>query len=125
MRLPQGKPPAPSAADCTSFAHRFPPGVPGFRMKRDPFPDWPVSSFHQESPGFPLWKGSSLGWFSERSGTAVFRLLPSAREKDVERMPFYPDPAATSMVVSATVRGDKGAACDQGSPPGRDRLGTR
>lgn len=44
---------------------------------------------------------------SERSGTAVFRPLASARENDVERIPYYPDPAATSLMVSVTVRGDK------------------
>ncbi|MDX1124783.1 hypothetical protein GOL24_10755 [Sinorhizobium medicae] len=43
---------------------------------------------------------------SERSGAAVFRPLASDREKELERLPYYPDPAATSIMVSVAVRGD-------------------
>ncbi|RWP58626.1 hypothetical protein [Mesorhizobium sp.] len=46
---------------------------------------------------------------SERSGTAVFRPLAADRENDLERLPYYPDPAATSMMISVAVRGDPGA----------------
>lgn len=43
----------------------------------------------------------------ERAGAAVFRRLPSKRDKAVERIPYYPDPAATTLVVRATVRNDR------------------
>ncbi|ARP64331.1 hypothetical protein A9K65_013780 [Mesorhizobium sp. WSM1497] len=46
----------------------------------------------------------------ERSGTAVFRPLPPDRANDPERIPYYPDPAAISMMVSVEVRGDPEAA---------------
>lgn len=42
----------------------------------------------------------------DRSGTAVFRPLPSNRDKDVERQPYYPDPAAVTLVIQVAVRGD-------------------
>ncbi|MBR1300654.1 hypothetical protein [Bradyrhizobium sp. AUGA SZCCT0042] len=40
----------------------------------------------------------------ERAGTAVFRRLPTDRKDDVERIPYYPDPAATTLVVQAIMR---------------------
>lgn len=43
----------------------------------------------------------------ERAGTAVFRRLPSDRDRDVERIPYYPDPAASTLVVRATIRNNK------------------
>jgi hypothetical protein len=41
----------------------------------------------------------------QRSGTSIFRPLPADRKEDVERLPYYPDPAATAMAISVTVRG--------------------
>ncbi|MEH2561857.1 hypothetical protein [Bradyrhizobium sp. AZCC 2289] len=56
-----------------------------------------------------LW--SSIGIFakeegqSDRSGTAVFRPLPADRENEVERQPYYSDPAAVTLVIEVAVRG--------------------
>ncbi|MBV8754571.1 MAG: hypothetical protein JO328_17055 [Hyphomicrobiales bacterium] len=41
----------------------------------------------------------------ERSGTSVFRPLPADRRNDLERQPYYPDPAAVSLAVQVAVRG--------------------
>jgi hypothetical protein len=46
----------------------------------------------------------SLGQF-EQSGAAVFRPLPWERQSEVERQPYYPDPAVTQMVIEVTVSG--------------------
>lgn len=46
----------------------------------------------------------SLGQI-ERSGTAVFRPLPSGHDVKVEREPYYPDPAAVTVVVDVEIRG--------------------
>lgn len=60
-----------------------------------------------------LW--SAVGVFgteegqSDRSGTAVFRPLTTETEKAVERLPYYPDPAAVSLVIEVTIRGQEKA----------------
>lgn len=43
----------------------------------------------------------------ERAGAAVFRRLVANEGTPVERFPYYPDPAATTLVVRATLRNDK------------------
>lgn len=48
-------------------------------------------------------KNSSL---MERSGTAVFRPLPNGGEREIERQPYYPDPAAVTLVIQVAVRGE-------------------
>jgi hypothetical protein len=42
---------------------------------------------------------------SDRSGTSVFRPLSDERAKEVERQPYYPDPAAVTLVIEVAVRG--------------------
>ncbi|MFO1116549.1 MAG: hypothetical protein U1E28_12750 [Beijerinckiaceae bacterium] len=54
----------------------------------------------------------------DRSGTAVFRPLPSSRKGTPERQPYYPDPAAVTLVIQVAVRG-KGFDRDE-----RRRFGT-
>lgn len=46
------------------------------------------------------------GGLMDRSGTAVFRPLPREREKEIERQPYYPDPAAVTLVIQVAVRGE-------------------
>lgn len=56
-----------------------------------------------------LW--SAVGVFdkeegqSDRSGTAVFRRLDTAPDVPAERLPYYPDPAAVTLVVEVAIRG--------------------
>ncbi|RZM99580.1 hypothetical protein CWO91_35515 [Bradyrhizobium genosp. SA-3] len=42
---------------------------------------------------------------SDRSGVTVFRPLPTDRDKEIERQPYYPDPAAVTLVIDVAVRG--------------------
>ncbi|MEY9607015.1 hypothetical protein ABIF74_011768 [Bradyrhizobium japonicum] len=58
-----------------------------------------------------LW--SAVGTFpdeegqGDRSGASVFRPLSNNPDIGVERHPYYPDPAAETLVVAVTVRGRK------------------
>jgi hypothetical protein len=48
---------------------------------------------------------TNSGGSIDRAGTAVFRPLPSGRKDDTERQPYYPDPAAVTLVIQVAVRG--------------------
>lgn len=39
----------------------------------------------------------------DRAGTAVFRALPNGRQQDVERQPYYPDPAAVTLAIQVQI----------------------
>ncbi|UVC18017.1 hypothetical protein [Mesorhizobium onobrychidis] len=58
-----------------------------------------------------LW--SAVGVFgkeegqSDRAGAAVFRPLTTEGKKAIERLPYYPDPAATTLVIEVTIRGQE------------------